>query len=89
MGNKLRRIFCPTPEEQREDFEELKRIHNELKIKKGCSTCIHCIHVRDYPGFVTGEECECNAGLKPDTVFFSVENCPKWEEDVPKFWLEE
>lgn len=81
MDNKLRRIFCPTPEEQKEDFERLKKIHNELAKEKGCSTCKYCVHVRYYPSFVTGEECECTAGLKCDTVLFSVSNCPKWEEN--------
>ena len=58
--------------------EEVKELYNKQKIYKGCSTCKHCVHVRNYPGFVTGEECECDAGLKCDTVFFSVKNCPKW-----------
>lgn len=75
-----RRIFCPTPEEQREDFERLKKIHDELAKKKGCSTCKYCVYVCHYPGFVIGEECECAAGLECDTVLFSVSNCPKWEE---------
>lgn len=79
--NKIRRIFCPTPEEQLEDFKKYKMIHDELKVKKGCSTCIHCKHVRNYPGFVTGEECECDTGLECDTVLFQVEQCPKWEDN--------
>ena len=28
--NKLRRIFCPTIEEQIDDLEKLLRVHNEL-----------------------------------------------------------
>lgn len=85
MANKLRRIFCPTPEEQKEDFERYKKLHDELAREKGCSTCKYCVRVRHYPGFVTGEECECTAGLKCDTVLFSVSNCPKWEEDKSEF----
>ena len=80
MENKLRRIFCPTEEEQLEDLKQYLTLHEKLKVKKGCSTCEHCIHVRNYPGFVTAEECECTAGLECDTVLFSVENCPKWQE---------
>lgn len=76
----FRRIFCPTLEEQKEDFERYKKLHDELAKKKGCSTCKYCVRVRHYPGFVTGEECECIAGLECDTVLFSVSNCPKWEE---------
>lgn len=80
MNISLRRIFLPTEEEKQEDLNRYKKIHDELKVKKGCSTCKHCIHVIDLPGFVTGEECECDAGLECDTVLFSVENCPRWEE---------
>lgn len=80
MGNKIRRIFCPTLEEKKEDWEKLKNIYNEQIKDHGCSTCIHCIHIINYPGFVTGEENECNAGLECDTVLFSVKNCPKWEK---------
>ena len=50
----------------------------ELAKKKGCSTCKHCVHVREFPDYVTGEECECSAGLECDTVLFSVKNCPEW-----------
>ena len=78
--NKLRRIFNPTKEEQEEDRQKYKKIHYELVKKKGCSTCKHCVHVRNYPGFVTAEECECSAGLECDTVLFSVINCPEWIE---------
>ena len=52
MANKLRRIFCPTLEEQKEDFDRYKKIHDELAMKKGCSTCKYCVHVRHYPSFV-------------------------------------
>lgn len=58
--------------------EEAKELYDKQKAGKGCSTCKHCAHVRNYPGFITGEECECDAGLKCDTVLFSVKNCPKW-----------
>lgn len=88
MANKLRRMLCPTPEQQLEDYFFLVDIHNELKVKKGCSTCKHCIHVRDYPGFCTAEECECDIGLECDTVLFTIKNCPKWEEKVIEPWEE-
>ena len=81
MIKSFRRVFNPTVEEQKEDFLFLKKIHDELVKEKGCSTCIHCIHVINYPGFVTGEECECDVGLECDTVLFKVKNCEKWEED--------
>lgn len=58
--------------------EECRILYNEQKADKGCSTCKNCKHVRDYPGFVTGEECDCEAGLACDTVLFSLKNCPKW-----------
>lgn len=54
------------------------KLLNEQKDDKGCSTCAHLKRVHQYPGFVTAEECECDAGLKCDTVFFTVNNCPKW-----------
>lgn len=58
--------------------EQSKILYNEQKKEKGCSTCKHCVCVRHFPGFVTGEECECTAGLECDTVTFRVKNCPKW-----------
>lgn len=85
MVNNFRRIFCPTLEEQKEDFERYQKIHDELVKEKGCCTCKYCVHVRHYPNFVTGEECECTAGLKCDTVLFSVSNCSKWEENKINF----
>ena len=72
--NKLRcMITCDAYAE-----ESVRIAYEELKADKGCSTCKHCRHVRNYPGFVTGEECECNAGLECDTVLFRVKNCLKW-----------
>lgn len=71
--NKLRCTFC---EQYTKEFTQI--VYNQLKDKRGCSTCIHCEHVVTYPAFVTAEECICNAGLKCDTVLFSVKNCPKW-----------
>lgn len=58
--------------------EEVKELYDKQKVNKGCSTCKYCAHDHNYPGFITGEECVCNAGLKCDTVLFSVKNCPKW-----------
>ena len=78
MKHNLRRIFNPTKEEQEEDRKRYKEMHYSLAKLRGCSTCKHCIHVRDYPGFVTEEECECSAGLECDTVLFSIKNCPEW-----------
>ena len=82
MGNKLRRIFSPTPEERKEDLRKYRKIYNELKQEKGCSTCKHCVHVSDYPAFVIAEECECKVGLQCDTVLFTVKGCKKWEEET-------
>lgn len=81
MMNDFRRTFCPTIEEQIEDLENLLRVHNELVPEHGCSTCDYCKHVIDYPGFVTGEECECEVGLECDTVMFNVKNCPMWKDN--------
>ena len=80
--NKLRRMFNPTPEEELEDLIDFKtRWVDDLRKKRGCSTCNNCKHVNDYPAFVTAEECICTAGLECDTVLFRVENCSKWEVD--------
>lgn len=78
--NKLRSMFDPTPEEKAELYKRLKEIHDEAAKNKGCSTCKNIRHVIDYPGFVTGEENECTAGLECDTVLFRVNNCPLYEE---------
>lgn len=78
MRYDFRRIFNPTKEEQEEDRKRYKELHYELAKEKGCSTCKNCIHVRNYPDYVTAEECDCSAGLECDTVLFSVKNCPEW-----------
>ena len=76
----VRRIFNPTPEEHEEDIERWRKLHQELCQEKGCGTCRNCKHVRSFPGYITGEECDCAAGLKCDTVLFSVKNCEKYNQ---------
>jgi hypothetical protein len=71
--NKLKCFFCDTY-----SLESIKLRYNELKKKKGCSTCKYCERAHDYPSFTTGEECICKAGLECDTVCFTVKDCPKW-----------
>lgn len=71
--NKLKCYFC-----YRYDIEDAKRLYNELKENRGCSTCKYCEHIYNYPGYVTAEECICRASLECDTVCFTVKNCPKW-----------
>ena len=78
--NKLRRIFAPTPEEQEEDRKNYERIFENQAKDKSCITCLHCHHVINFPGFVTGEECECTVGLECDTVLHKVTDCPSWEK---------
>lgn len=80
MANKLKEIFDPSPEQKKEWINRYHKIHKELSVKRGCSTCKHCKHVLNLPGFVTGEECECDVGLACDTVLFSVKNCEQWED---------
>lgn len=79
--NKLRELLY---DESGQMAEFIRKCHEEQKVKKGCSTCKNIRHVIDYPGFVTGEENECTAGLTCDTVLFSVTDCPKWEEQELK-----
>lgn len=59
-------------------IEQSKELYDKQKAYKGCSTCKHCIHVSNYPGYVIGEGYDCEAGLECDTVLFSVKNCPAW-----------
>lgn len=73
--NKLKCLLC-----DKYIFEETKRLHDEQKNEKGCSTCKNCEHIYNYPAYVTVEECICKVGLECDTVCFSVKNCPKWVE---------
>lgn len=79
--NKLRSIFNPTPEEAEVLNQRFKKIFEEAAKSKGCSTCANKRHVIDYPGYVTGEENECTAGLECDTVYFTVKNCPQYKEE--------
>ena len=85
MMSNFRKIFFPTKEETEKQKEFIRKIHKESAKKRGCTTCANCIQVRHYPGFVTGEECECKVGLKCDTVLDSVKNCKKYiEYDIEK-----
>lgn len=72
--------FRPTEEQRKKLKEFYNQIFEEQVKEKGCSTCKHCRHIKDYPGYVIAEENECVAGLECDTVLFSVKNCPKWEK---------
>ncbi len=74
MKNKLRCLLgC-----EKYENELTMKLYKQQAPNKGCSTCKNCIRVMNLPGFVTGEECECTAGLECDTVLFSVKNCPRW-----------
>ena len=74
MKNKIYCMFsCNTYFE-----EETLNLYNEFKSLKGCSTCKNCKHTKDYPAYVTAEECECTAGLECDTVNFTVKDCESW-----------
>ena len=70
--NKLRRIFNPTPEEEIEDNQKIIDMVSGFYKDRGCK------HVINYPGFVTGEECECTVGLECDTVLHTIKNCSKY-----------
>lgn len=59
-------------------FEDAKRLYDEQKEDRGCSTCKHRLHAYKYPSYVTAEESVCTVGLECDTVNFTVKNCPKW-----------
>ena len=78
--NSFREIFDPTPEEEEKQRQQFQKIWNDALKKRGCTTCVNCIHVREYPDYVTGEECDCIAGLKCDTVLGTVKNCDQWIE---------
>ena len=71
--NKLKCLFC-----DKYGFELSKKLYNEQKADKGCSTCKHCKHMYHYPNYIIAEDCICKVGLECDTVCFSVKNCPKW-----------
>ena len=79
----FRRTFNPTPEEEAEDRAKYMAMFDKLAQKKGCSTCKNTYRVKRLPGFVTGEECICKAGLECDTVMFKVKNCKKYEKAEP------
>lgn len=86
MMSTFRRVFFPTKEEIHQQCEFLRIIHRENAKKRGCNSCANCVHVRHYPGFVTGEECECTVGLKCDTMLDTVRNCEKYiEYDIEEY----
>ena len=82
MGNKIRDIFCPSEEKVAAYRAQRMLIFESLSKREGCETCAHCRRITEYPGFVTGEECECTVGLACDTVLFRVTHCPKYEKRI-------
>ena len=74
------RVFRPTKEEKEQQIAFIKKIYEDSKEDRGCYTCVNCVHVREYPSWCTGEECNCLAGLKCDTVLGSVKNCSQYIE---------
>ncbi len=87
--NKLRRIFNPTVDEQTEDLKFNYDVHKKLTKDRGCATCKHLKHVKEYPAFVMAEGCVCNAGRTCDSVLYSIKDCPKWEDSFPAASLHE
>ena len=84
----FRRIWNPTEGEKKSDEEFNRKIFDDCVKEQGCSVCIHCKRVRhDDCGLCTAEDYDCEAGLKCDTVFFTVKNCPNFEsrEYIPKY----
>ena len=82
MGGEIKHVMVDFYEAfSSEPRPEDERLHAELAKKRGCSTCGHCRRVINLPGFVTGEECVCDAGLQCDTVLFNVKDCPRWRDD--------
>lgn len=74
--NKLRRIFNPTPEEEREDYRKYAAILRERIKNRVCSTCIHYIAIPGYhPGFVTGADEDCDTGRCP------IQTCEEYKLD--------
>ena len=49
MSNAIRRLFCPTPEEEAEDLAKFIALHKELAKDRGCETCRNTRHMVDYP----------------------------------------
>ena len=82
MTNILKHTFYTTNKELEKDIKWYQQLYDELKLQKGCVTCKHCIHIQDFPGFITGEENECDIGFNCDTVLHSIINCDSWEEKV-------
>lgn len=81
--NRLKRIFCPTREEQISDLETLLRFHQELI--GNCSTCSNQIPSRTrLPDFVTDYgECKAEAEMFPAKVCGLTDDpCPMYVEDT-------
>ena len=76
VGNLLRRIFSPTPEEQEEDRKNYERIFADLAKDKGCNTCEHYKSISHFHSYALKEWCDI--GNECDTAFHTVTNCPEW-----------
>lgn len=78
MSNKIRRIFCPTPEEELEDVEKIAEIREALK-----GTCSACIHHEesDLPGYFTDYgRCRVGSPLFGDIVTNPLVKCPSYQD---------
>lgn len=86
MTNKLRRVFCPTPEEELEDMNLVKRVAEKAYREKWCSFCKQYIPIPDnLPGFVTAfPECKLG-GLATQTCLFYDADGKKYEQTMARY----
>lgn len=79
--NKLRRLFCPTPEEEIEDLNRIILMHNEQI--SCCSTCGN-YEGSTMPGFVTDYgRCKVNSSVFITKILNErTTTCDKYVENV-------
>lgn len=73
----FRRVFNPTPEEKKHDYEFIEKIYNDQKKNRDCHTCVNCIITGTCQGY---PEAKCVVGYEPDPVYNSRKNCDQYIE---------
>ena len=83
MSNKLRRVLCPTPEEQKEDLKKRLKLWGEAVKEKSCSVCVHFYD--DSTGVSTDYGCDLGGDYNDCAISrIGRGECDRWEKTAFK-----
>lgn len=80
LMNSLRRMICPTPEEEEEDRQKINKIIQRMKNDKHCSFCVHAEEHPHYEmGYEAGSYTYCTVLNELRLSYPTGEQCVFWQ----------